>query len=72
MPSYRAPVEDFTFVFEDFLKIYDNQDLPGFDMLDPETVDAVLTGAGKVAEEVWAPANLPGLQDAPAAEHRQA
>ncbi|MEN8722950.1 MAG: acyl-CoA dehydrogenase C-terminal domain-containing protein [Alphaproteobacteria bacterium] len=60
MPSYRAPVEDFTFVFEDFLKVYDNKDLPGFDMLDPETVDAVLTGAGKVAEEVWAPANLPG------------
>ncbi len=60
MPSYRAPVEDFTFVFEDFLKVYDNKDLPGFDMLDPDTVDAVLTGAGKVAEEVWAPANLPG------------
>ncbi len=60
MPSYRAPVEDFTFVYEDFLKIYDNKDLPGFDMLDPETVDAVLNGAGKVAEDVWAPANLPG------------
>ncbi|MEH6548895.1 MAG: acyl-CoA dehydrogenase C-terminal domain-containing protein [Pseudomonadales bacterium] len=60
MPTYKAPVEDFKFLLNDLLRIQDHSDLPGFDVLDDELIDQILTNGAKFYEEVWAPLNRVG------------
>ena len=59
MPIYDAPVRDMQFVLHDVLDV-SSQDIPGYDELDRDFTEAVLTEAGKLATEVLAPLNRVG------------
>ena len=63
MPIYRAPVEDFRFLFHDVLELEKHRDLPGFADLSPDLVDDILTNAGKFCEEVLQPLNQSGDEE---------
>ncbi len=60
MPSYKAPVEDVSFLFNDVFQIdrYDN--LPGFSDASADVRAAILSEAAKFAEEVIQPLNRVG------------
>ena len=61
MPSYSAPVRDMQFVLHELLKIERYAaTLPGFAEATPETVEAVLTGAARLSEQVLQPLNVIG------------
>ena len=51
MPIYRAPVEDFRFLFNEVLELEKHRDLPGFADLSPDLVDDILTKPPNLAEE---------------------
>jgi alkylation response protein AidB-like acyl-CoA dehydrogenase len=59
MPSYTPPVKDLQFVLHDVLNV-SAADLPGYDELEAEFTDAILTEAGKIAAEVLTPLNVVG------------
>ncbi|QFT63992.1 acyl-CoA dehydrogenase [Roseivivax sp. THAF30] len=59
MPVYHAPTKDMLFVLDEVLKISE-ADIPGYDDLDRETVQAILDEAGKLSENVLAPLNPVG------------
>ncbi len=63
MPSYKAPVQDVTFLLNDVFQIdrYDN--LPGFSDASSDVRDAILSEAAKFSEEVLQPLNLSGDQE---------
>lgn len=63
MPIYRAPVEDYRFLFHEVLELEKHRDLPGFADLSPELADDILTNAGKFCEEVLQPLNQPGDEE---------
>src|SRR5476649_2824194 len=63
MPIYRAPVEDYRFLLHEFLEVEKHRDLPGFEDLSPDLVDDVLTGMGKICEEVLQPLNQSGDEE---------
>jgi alkylation response protein AidB-like acyl-CoA dehydrogenase len=60
MPIYRAPVDDYRFLFNEFLAVEKHRDLPGFTDLSPDLIDDILTNAGKFCEEVLHPLNQSG------------
>ncbi len=60
MPTYRAPIEDSLFILNDVLNIARYNNLPGFEDATPDTVEAILGEAGKMAEEVLQPLNEVG------------
>jgi alkylation response protein AidB-like acyl-CoA dehydrogenase len=60
MPVYRAPVEDFRFLFNDVLELEKYRDLPQFAEASPELLDDILVNAGKFCEEVLQPLNQSG------------
>lgn len=55
--SYTPPVKDMAFILHHLVGLYD---LPKAAELDPETVEAVLEEAGKLARDVLAPLNYSG------------
>ncbi|MEJ6403589.1 acyl-CoA dehydrogenase C-terminal domain-containing protein [Yoonia sp. 2307UL14-13] len=59
MPIYNAPTKDIQFVLHDLLKVSE-QNIPGFEDLDPDFTNAVVEEAGKVATEVLHPLNAVG------------
>ena len=63
MPLYRAPVDDFRFLFQEMLELEKHRDLPGFADLSPELVDDILSNAGKFCEEVLQPLNQSGDEE---------
>jgi len=63
MPIYRAPVEDYRFLFNEVLELEKHRDLPGFAELSPDLADDILTNAGKFCEEVMQPLNQPGDEE---------
>ena len=63
MPIYRAPVEDFRFLFHDVLELEKHRDLPGFTDLSPDLIDDILSNAGKFCEEVLQPLNQSGDEE---------
>src|ERR1700735_5251068 len=63
MPIYRAPVDDFRFLFTEVLELEKYRDLPGFADLSPELIDDILTNAGKFCEEVLQPLNQSGDEE---------
>src|ERR1700742_814795 len=63
MPLYRAPVEDYRFLFHEVLELEKHRDLPGFADLSPDLADDILTNAGKFCEEVMQPLNQPGDEE---------
>ncbi len=60
MPIYRAPVEDYRFLFNELLEIEKHRDLPQFADLSSDLTDDILGNAGKFCEEVFHPLNQPG------------
>jgi alkylation response protein AidB-like acyl-CoA dehydrogenase len=60
MPHYKAPVDDFLFLYREFLELDRAQDVPGMDEMTPDIVEAVLNEAAKFAEGVLQPLNALG------------
>ena len=60
MPSYKAPLEDVSFLLNDVFQIdrYDN--LPGFSDASADVREAILGEAAKLSEEVLQPLNRVG------------
>jgi acyl-CoA dehydrogenase len=60
MPSYRAPVEDVTFLLNDVLGFERHNNLAGFADASPDVIEAILGEAAKLCEDVLAPLNRTG------------
>ncbi|MEN3976092.1 acyl-CoA dehydrogenase C-terminal domain-containing protein [Emcibacter sp. SYSU 3D8] len=60
MTTYTAPINDFKFVLNDVVGLDRYANLPGFEEVSPDLVDAILEEAGKVASEVLHPINQSG------------
>src|SRR5258705_2278024 len=60
MPTYKAPLEDVSFLLNDVFQIdrYDN--LPGFSDASADVREAILSEAAKLSEEVLQPLNRVG------------
>jgi len=63
MPVYRAPLDDYRFILNEFLQIDTLRDLPGFADLSPDLVEDILTNAAKFCEEVLQPINQSGDEE---------
>ena len=59
MPIYTPPTKDMQFVLHEVLNV-SASDIPGYDELEAEFTDAILTEAGKIAAEVLQPLNVVG------------
>lgn len=60
MPSYKAPLEDFRFLYHDFLDLEECRALPSMTEATPDVIDAVLEEAARISEEVLLPLNEVG------------
>src|SRR6202451_256234 len=60
MPTYRAPVADVMFLLRDVFHVERYNNLPGSAEATPDIVEAVLTEAAKVCEDVLTPLNRVG------------
>ena len=58
--AYKAPVEEMMFVLENLCDLQELAKLPGFEEAQPDMISAVLTEAGKFADQVLAPLNRKG------------
>jgi len=63
MPVYKAPVRDVRFLLEDVFGIDRYGNLPGFEDISSDTVQAILEEGAKLAEEQFFPLNLSGDQE---------
>jgi hypothetical protein len=60
MPTYKAPVEDVTFLLNDVFKVERYSNLPGFSEASSDIVEAILGEAAKFCEDVLTPLNRVG------------
>ena len=60
MPIFKAPLEDFDFLYNEFLDLSPCADLPSMVEATPDVIEAVLSEAAKVAETVLQPLNAIG------------
>jgi alkylation response protein AidB-like acyl-CoA dehydrogenase len=60
MPSYKAPTRDTRFVINEVLKLESYGNLPGFESVTRDIVEAVIEESGRFASEVLAPINASG------------
>ncbi|MBM3528074.1 MAG: acyl-CoA dehydrogenase [Alphaproteobacteria bacterium] len=60
MPTYKAPVEDVMFLWNDVFGIDRHANLPGFSDASPDVVSAILEESAKYCEEVLTPLNRIG------------
>src|SRR5437762_9448819 len=60
MPTYKAPVEDVTFLLNDVFQMERYGNMPGFADASPDVIAAILEEAAKFSEEVLAPLNRVG------------
>src|SRR5579872_2477174 len=63
MPLYRAPLDDFRFLFNEFFPLETLRDLPQFGDLSSDLLEDILTNAGKFCEEVLQPINQSGDEE---------
>ncbi len=61
MPTYRAPLQDFEFIINDYLRLQDYAEVPGFDGIG-ELAAPLLEEGGKFCENVLFPLNMTGDQ----------
>ncbi len=57
MNTWSAPVRDTMFVLTELLGVEDEHELPGYDMLDAETLEAIVDGMGKFCGDILVPLN---------------
>ncbi|KAB2919363.1 MAG: acyl-CoA dehydrogenase [Hyphomicrobiaceae bacterium] len=60
MPSYRAPLDDFRFIFNDLLRIRDYASVPGFAEATPDVIETVLREGARFVEDIVQPLNQIG------------
>jgi 3-(methylsulfanyl)propanoyl-CoA dehydrogenase len=60
MPSYKAPLEDVSFLLNDVFQFDRYNNLPGFSDASADVREAILSEAAKLAEEVLQPLNRVG------------
>ncbi|MFV2032585.1 MAG: acyl-CoA dehydrogenase [Gammaproteobacteria bacterium] len=60
MPEYRAPLKDMLFAINELADINLLNTLPGFEVAEPDMVEAILEQAGVLANEVFSPLNQVG------------
>jgi len=60
MPAYKAPLDDFDFLYNEFLDLGPCAELPTMAEASPDVIEAVLSEAAKVAENVLQPLNAVG------------
>src|SRR3954454_18264013 len=60
MPSYKAPLEDVSFLLNDVFQIDRYNNLPGFSDASADIREAILAEAAKLSEEVLQPLNRVG------------
>ena len=60
MPRYRAPLREFRFVLEEFVRVADHAGVPGYEDLLGGTLETLLAGAARICEEVAQPLNQAG------------
>ena len=60
MPIYKSPVEDYLFLLNDVFHIERYADVPGYADLTPDILEATLTEAAKLSDDVFAPLNRVG------------
>lgn len=60
MPTYKAPLRDLRFVYNELFDPIELQNLPGFEEVTPDLVEAILEEAGKFCENVLLPINRSG------------
>ncbi len=63
MSDYRPPLEDIRLVLDEISDISAICDLPGYEHVDPETVNSVLDELGRFVAEVVAPVNRIGDEE---------
>jgi len=57
MPQYRAPLDDFRFLYHEFLDLDSLGDLPSMGEVSPDLIDAILSEAARMSEEILQPIN---------------
>ena len=60
MPFYRAPLDDYRFLLNEFFEIDKQRDLPQYGDLTADLTEDILTNAAKFCEEVLQPLNQTG------------
>lgn len=60
MPHYKAPVRDFQFVLNEYLRIGQYKDVPGFEEANDALLTPVLEAGAQLCEEVLFPLNQKG------------
>ena len=60
MPTYKAPLRDLRFVYNELFDPTELQHLSGFEEVTPDLVEAILEEAGKFCENVLLPINRSG------------
>jgi len=63
MANYTAPLRDMRFVMNEFLDAGKLTELPGYEEMTPDLIDAVLEEAAKVCQEVLHPLNRSGDEE---------
>jgi len=63
MPAYNAPLRDMRFVFHELHNGAELTELPGYEEMSADLIDAVLEEAGKFASEVLQPLNRSGDEE---------
>ena len=58
--TYRAPINDFKFLFENVIGFSQLEETEKFAEASSDLIDAILTEAGKMSEQVLAPLQRPG------------
>jgi 3-(methylthio)propanoyl-CoA dehydrogenase len=63
LSAYAAPLKEMRFVLNELAGLSEVAKLPGYEEATPDTVDAILTEAGKFSSEVLDPINYSGDQE---------
>ena len=60
MPDYKAPLDDMRFILNEVLNISELSKLSGYDDVDVDTINSILSEGAKFNEKVLAPLNFSG------------